>query len=30
MAEGRHLVSGTFDQVTADERVIEAYLGGVQ
>ncbi|MFQ5467116.1 MAG: ABC transporter ATP-binding protein [Kiloniellaceae bacterium] len=29
MAEGRHLVEGSFDEVAADRRVIEAYLGGV-
>ena len=27
LAEGRPLVSGTFAQVTADPRVLEAYLG---
>ena len=27
MAEGRVLTEGTFDQVTADARVREAYLG---
>ena len=29
MAEGRTLVSGRFEDVTADPRVAEAYLGGV-
>ncbi|MHA1601074.1 MAG: ABC transporter ATP-binding protein [Alphaproteobacteria bacterium] len=29
MAEGSLLVEGTFDEVAADQRVIEAYLGGV-
>lgn len=27
LAEGRQLVSGSFEQVTADSRVVEAYLG---
>ena len=27
MAEGRRLVSGTFDEVARDRRVVEAYLG---
>jgi ABC-type branched-subunit amino acid transport system ATPase component len=29
MAEGKNLVSGTFEEVTQDVRVVEAYLGGV-
>ncbi len=29
MAEGRSLVSGSFEDVTSDPRVVEAYLGGV-
>jgi ABC-type branched-subunit amino acid transport system ATPase component len=29
MAEGKTLVTGTFEQVTSDPRVVEAYLGGV-
>jgi len=29
MAEGRHLTEGTFDEVTRDARVMEAYLGNV-
>jgi ABC-type branched-subunit amino acid transport system ATPase component len=27
LAEGRLLVSGTFDQVSRDKRVVDAYLG---
>ncbi len=29
MAEGSHLIEGSFDEIAADKRVIEAYLGGV-
>lgn len=29
MAEGKSLMSGTFEEVTSDTRVVEAYLGGV-
>lgn len=29
MAEGKTLMSGSFDEVTSDHRVVEAYLGGV-
>ena len=28
MAEGRNLVSGSFDEVANDDRVVKAYLGG--
>lgn len=29
MAEGKNLTSGTFKEVVADQRVVDAYLGGV-
>ncbi len=29
MSEGKDLMSGSFEQVTSDARVVEAYLGGV-
>ena len=29
MAQGQSLVSGSFQEVTADSRVVDAYLGGV-
>lgn len=30
MAEGQNLTSGTFQEVVSDERVVRAYLGGVE